>query len=80
MKKYYLRPNVTEQMLLENGFTLMDTPVGRAAIYTEDKEIDSLIVILNPPIRELKNRYQNNSSNIENVIKPLKKLLEERNV
>jgi hypothetical protein len=80
MKRYFLKQNVTDETLEKYGFEFMDTPAGRAAIYPMQKEIDSLIVILRPPIREIKSRYQKETNDLEETIKSIKELLDERNV
>lgn len=80
MKRYFLKQNVDEEKLLEYGFEILDTPAGIAAIYSTKDDLDSLITILKPPIREVKTRYQNHNSNIDELVKPIKDILDERNV
>jgi archaellum component FlaC len=59
----------------------METPVGTAAILEKESgDINSLIVILKPPIREVKHRYQNADEKLETLIKDIKDLVDERNV
>jgi hypothetical protein len=75
MKRYFLKDKVNEEMLKEKGFTFMDTPVGKAAVRQDD-----IIIILNPPIREIKHRYQNPTEELDIKVSDIMDLLEVRNV
>jgi hypothetical protein len=75
MKRYFLKEKVNETMLKERGFTFMNTPVGKAAVRD-----DEIIVILNPPIREIKHRYQSPTEELDAKVSDIMDLLEVRNV
>ena len=81
MKRYFLKSTIDELTLIKYGFNLMETPVGTAAILEKESgDINSLIVILKPPIREVKHRYQDANEKLEALIKDIKDLVDERNV
>jgi hypothetical protein len=75
MRRYFLKEKVSEDMLKKRGFTFMDTPVGKAAVRD-----DEIIVILNPPIREIKHRYQEPTQELDNKVNDIMDLLEVRNI
>jgi hypothetical protein len=81
MTKYYLKRNVTEKILEERGFTFLDTPAGKAAIRSKQKEEDEpIIIILNPPIREVKHRYSSSTRLLSEDIVDIMDLLEIKKV
>jgi hypothetical protein len=81
MKKYFLKPNITDEVLKNYGFVFLETSVGRAAVYEDPNDkVKSMIVILKPPIRQIKHRYQNPNSTLEDLIKIINDLVDERNV
>lgn len=81
MKRYFLKQTIDELTLIKYGFNIMETPVGTAAILQEkENDINSLIVILKPPVREVKHRYQNADEKLETLIKGIRDLVDERNV
>jgi hypothetical protein len=75
MKRYFLKEKVNEDTLRKRGFTFLETPVGKAAV-----KDDEIIVILNPPIREIKHRYQKPAEELDNKVFDIMDLLEVRNV
>jgi hypothetical protein len=74
MKRYFLKDRVSEDILKKRGFTIMDTPAGKAAVRKDD-----IIVILNPPINEVKHRYQHSTQELKDKINDIMDLLEVRN-
>jgi hypothetical protein len=74
MKRYFLKDKVNEKNLKERGFSFLNTPAGIAAVRE-----DEIIIILNPPIREVKHRYQNSNQDLEEKIRDIMDLLEVRN-
>ena len=75
MKRYFLKDNITEKILKERKFTFLNTPVGKAAIREDD-----IIVVLNPPIREVKHRYQHSTQELDIKLSDIMDLLVVRNV
>jgi hypothetical protein len=75
MKRYFLKDNVNEKMLKDRKFTFLDTPAGKAAVREDD-----IIVILNPPIREVKHRYQHSTQELDIKLYDIMDLLVVRNV
>jgi hypothetical protein len=75
MKRYFLKEKVNEDILKKRGFTFLNTPVGKAAVRD-----DAIIIILNPPIREIKHRYQNPEEELDSKVFDIMDLLEVRNV
>jgi hypothetical protein len=80
MTKYYLKKNVTEKHLEERGFTFLDTPVGKAAIRVKQEEDKHIIIVLNPPIREVKHRYSSSPRLLSDDIIDIMDLLEIKKV
>jgi hypothetical protein len=74
MKRYFLKDSVSEDVLKKRGFKIMDTPAGKAGVRKDD-----IIVILNPPIREIKHRYQHSTQELKDKVNDIIDILEVRN-
>jgi hypothetical protein len=80
MKKYFLKSNVSEEDLIERSFKILKTPAGKAAVRTIDDEDNAVIIILEPPIREIKHRYPTSKKQIDEKIEDILDLVEVVNV
>jgi len=80
MKKYFLREKVSEEDLIEHSFRILQTPAGKAAVRIIDEEDNAIIIILEPPIREIKHRYPTSKKEIEEKIEDILDLVEVVNV
>lgn len=80
MIRYFLKDKVTEKILEERLFRIMETPVGRAAVRLVDDEDNAIIIVLDPPIREVRHRYPTNTKTIEEKIEDILDLVEKRSI